>query len=656
MDTPSPEFRRTHLSRLTTPKSVACRKIMNSPAFLVNKTTDISELSMSPLQLLDSPIQAVLMTPSTSSGESPGKKSPRYLKQTSTPSQGMMQDTPNNSNKAFIIASNAFAGIKAKRRLIEEVDVTPKSQTNDKKSNKENSVQANAAKRQKTSPKTSIITIELKKAKAEGIIRNPLDPLNKTLPSSAELCIASDVQFTPIAERIEELQLSVPARPILAQQVLPPKSPALLLTKEKKALVISPKVITRNWNQRYRKETRERKFFKSRGTEEETSNRVVTVSVNDNLKLQIHDKPVTPIRKSPRKSSCKQLIKTTIEVTTERSRINTVNQDWNEKTIKVASEENRINTLSSDWDDDIAESMDISCNIQDILNGLSEEESKEKVAGTPEAPMEEKENDASKKLFPLFSKNTANSSLPASENRVAKQVNPKSQWIRALNDGENQMILDAGQKKYGAIQCPECLMVYHVKDPEDELLHAGIHGIVNDTLKFSGWKKERVVRRFNSEGYIIAIHHGDAAHSWKKVETVLSKVVDKELGFSEIGIRNPEATKVYLYIAEKKIVGVLVAHSLSKGYRMIPSSNKASPGKCCSSDPVPALCGVSRIWTLPTFRRRKTASRLLDAMRSEFIYGKIISIDELAFSDPTETGLVFAQNYTKRQDFLVYNM
>jgi hypothetical protein len=322
MDTPSPEFRRTHLSRLTTPKSVACRKIMNSPAFLVNKTTDISELSMSPLQLLDSPIQAVLMTPSTSSGESPGKKSPRYLKQTSTPSQGMMQDTPNNSNKAFIIASNAFAGIKAKRRLIEEVDVTPKSHTNDKKSNKENSVQANAAKRQKTSPKTSITTMsksarnkkrfagqinsgvshrirwpekrvkpslsisftELKKAKAEGIIRNPLDPLNKTLPSSAELCIASDVQFTPIAERIEELKLSVPAKPILAQQVLPPKSPVVLLTKEKKALVISPKVITRNWNQRYRKETRERKFFKSRGTEEETSNRVVTVSVNDNLK------------------------------------------------------------------------------------------------------------------------------------------------------------------------------------------------------------------------------------------------------------------------------------------------------------------------------------------------------------------------------------
>jgi hypothetical protein len=132
----------------------------------------------------------------------------------------------------------------------------------------------------------SISFSDLKKPKAEGITRNPLDPLNRTLPSSEELCIASSVQNTPIAERIEELKLSVPVKPLLAQQVSSPKSvgPSLRLAKEKKQIVISPKVITRNWNQRYRKETRERKFFKSRGTEEETSCRVVTVSVNDNLK------------------------------------------------------------------------------------------------------------------------------------------------------------------------------------------------------------------------------------------------------------------------------------------------------------------------------------------------------------------------------------
>ena len=53
---------------------------MNSPVFLIDKITDFSELSMSSLQLLDSPVQAALMTPGTSSGESSTRKSPRFLK------------------------------------------------------------------------------------------------------------------------------------------------------------------------------------------------------------------------------------------------------------------------------------------------------------------------------------------------------------------------------------------------------------------------------------------------------------------------------------------------------------------------------------------------------------------------------------------------
>ena len=61
----------------------------------------------------------------------------------------------------------------------------------------------------------------------------------------------------------------------------------------------------------------------------------------------------------------------------------------------------------------------------------------------------------------------------------------KSQWMRARNDGESQRIIDAGQKAYGAVQCPECMLVYHIKEPEDELLHAKIHDSLKDTLKFT---------------------------------------------------------------------------------------------------------------------------------------------------------------------------
>ena len=59
------------------------------------------------------------------------------------------------------------------------------------------------------------------------------------------------------------------------------------------------------------------------------------------------------------------------------------------------------------------------------------------------------------------------------------------------------MILDAGQKDYGAVQCPECMMVYHVKDPEDELLHAGIHESVQDALKYSVTKQPVLFTSFS---------------------------------------------------------------------------------------------------------------------------------------------------------------
>lgn len=56
-----------------------------------------------------------------------------------------------------------------------------------------------------------------------------------------------------------------------------------------------------------------------------------------------------------------------------------------------------------------------------------------------------------------------------------------------------------------------------------------------------------MIRRFGNEAYVIAIHPGDSAHAWKKVHNVLKNVVDNELGFSEIGIRKPEATNVSFY-------------------------------------------------------------------------------------------------------------
>ena len=44
----------------------------------------------------------------------------------------------------------------------------------------------------------------------------------------------------------------------------------------------------------------------------------------------------------------------------------------------------------------------------------------------------------------------------------------------------------------------------------------------------------------------------------------------RDLGFSEVGIRAPDCTKIFLFIADKKIVGLLLAEQISQGFQIIP--------------------------------------------------------------------------------------
>lgn len=49
---------------------------------------------------------------------------------------------------------------------------------------------------------------------------------------------------------------------------------------------------------------------------------------------------------------------------------------------------------------------------------------------------------------------------------------------------EKQMLLDAGQKRFGIIQCPDCGFVYHLADPMDEEMHLNYHE-ARHILKFN---------------------------------------------------------------------------------------------------------------------------------------------------------------------------
>ncbi|XP_048793322.1 N-acetyltransferase ESCO2 isoform X2 [Lagopus muta] len=241
----------------------------------------------------------------------------------------------------------------------------------------------------------------------------------------------------------------------------------------------------------------------------------------------------------------------------------------------------------------------------------------------------------------------------------------KSKKARELcKQSNDQMIIDAGQKHFGTVACKSCGMIYTAASPEDEAQHIQYHERFLECLRYVCWKKERVVAEF-WDGKIVLILPDDPKYAVKKAEDV-REIVDNELGFKQVALSCPAKTKTYLFVSnEKMIVGCLVAESIKQAFRVLcePSTTQ-SPGQDalqqqrawrCSTEPEPAVCGVSRIWVFGLARRRGIARRLVDVVRSTFMYGSYLSTEEIAFSDPTPDGKQFATKYCQTPTFLVYN-
>eukprot|EP00092_Neocalanus_flemingeri_P089456 GFUD01113206.1.p1 GENE.GFUD01113206.1~~GFUD01113206.1.p1 ORF type:complete len:736 (+),score=212.28 GFUD01113206.1:43-2208(+) len=302
---------------------------------------------------------------------------------------------------------------------------------------------------------------------------------------------------------------------------------------------------------------------------------------------------------------------------------------------------------------------DISLAVSNILNDLSSgDDSLTDAGGDTSASSVDQQADtpqpsSSSKLFPIFCKTTAKSGEDSGITTTSFQSHGKRFLCSSLSD--SQTIIDAGQKEIGPTLCLTCGTVYTVGDPEDEGHHEQLHSGLLDKLKLPVWKTERVVGQFPA-GRVLCVRPGDHGSHWKKVEEALS-VVDRDLGFSEVGIRWPEKTKVFLFVADKKIVGFLLAESIEEGYKILPNKDSEVTGKvyCCSEAPHPVKCGISRVWVLADYRRNKVASSLVDCMRSSFFQNHYLKDTEFAFSDPTLNGIEFAASYMRSQEFLVYN-
>ncbi|XP_032442018.1 N-acetyltransferase ESCO2 isoform X2 [Xiphophorus hellerii] len=229
----------------------------------------------------------------------------------------------------------------------------------------------------------------------------------------------------------------------------------------------------------------------------------------------------------------------------------------------------------------------------------------------------------------------------------------------------DQLIIDAGQKQFGATTCSSCGMVYSADNPEDNFQHTQFHQRFLDSIKYVGWKKERVVAEF-WDGKIILVLPDDPKYAVKKAEEV-RRIADNELGFQQVTLSRPTQAKTFLFInTDRLVVGCLVAEPIRQAYRVLeqPDQNKDMTKDdfmdrhrawCCSTVPEQALCGISRIWVFSLARRQAIATRMLDTVRSIFMFGSYLTKEEIAFSDPTPDGKLFATKYCNTPTFLIYN-
>ena len=206
---------------------------------------------------------------------------------------------------------------------------------------------------------------------------------------------------------------------------------------------------------------------------------------------------------------------------------------------------------------------------------------------------------------------------------------------------------------------------------EDAQQHDKICKDYKEGVSCMGWKNERSVVTFGKHDRILEVRPDDAQQHKRKVVEV-KKIVDIELGFASSSTSsnridedendNDDASMTsYMYISKKRVVGLLMVKRIQRAYELLPPNKEEEESKGNSSisrslKPSKALLGVHQIWVHKSHRQRGIASKLVTAARDHLIFGMMVPLELVAFSSPTDEGLVFAKGYTASDTPLIYDI
>ncbi|KAG1678570.1 N-acetyltransferase ESCO1 [Nymphon striatum] len=412
-----------------------------------------------------------------------------------------------------------------------------------------------------------------------------------------------------------------------------------------------PEIVLYKTNKSSPNKNMNRKFFRKRSPTKSPRKAHMTLDMGRSLQLKFSN-----VRRSPRKIniSTNQICDNKINLESKLGNRDLLCQD------NVRQSPRKVNqTLSSNFSNQI---HDNDKNTLGNSDNVSAQKTVDKMESDAESGFSEDGSstysltDTPPRTHILSGQNTLTPSpkhkIFLKRKSIRSQLQPLAKPKKANFE---QLAIDAGQKDFGAVRCQTCNMVFTIREPHDEMAHSRFHNMFVNTLRFPGWKKEDLIKDFY-DGRIIRVLPNMAKHQLQKVEE-LRQLIDTDLGFPNVGLMNPRETHFYLFIASdiKKIVGCIISEPIKKAYRVFQDP-QASKGNiwCRAETPVPAVCGISRIWVVSSHQRMKIASRLLDNVALNFAYGSVIKKEQIAFSDPTPDGREFISSYAGTSSFLVY--
>lgn len=269
-----------------------------------------------------------------------------------------------------------------------------------------------------------------------------------------------------------------------------------------------------------------------------------------------------------------------------------------------------------------------------------------------------------------------------------------------------QLYLDFGQRNFGQqTVCPICGMLYVHGVEEDSKEHERICKEIREGVVFHFQHKAcRVVTDFggkcsiasggrsgatkestaaNDGGYIVEVRPSDSYALRQKVSTVMA-IVDKELGFAQEsalsresntsrtgspqnvcekqsgGKKGRPAPTVFLYIRQKRVVGMVAAEVTRQAYRLLSVDNIQDRNSKQhhrqqyaqherSTQAYRCMIGIHKLWVHSKARNQSIATRLVSSARARMVFGTVVPASLVAFSSPTEAGARFAQTYVRNE-------